>query len=142
MGKLLKLRMGCAQKVPGVGVIGINFGDFAESVDRSLRITVVLVQQSQVVPDVRIFGIGLGCFFKDFFGFFHFAGIYKGNAFVDASHRQLRVQFNCLAKRLQTLFEKLLIHVGRTQVVEACGRAGLIVGGRGGCGFRRGCESA
>ena len=53
---LLELRRRSAQKIPAVGVVGIDLGDVAKRVHRSLRIVGILVQQSQAEPGVGIVG--------------------------------------------------------------------------------------
>jgi hypothetical protein len=54
-----------------------------------------------------------------------------GNAFVEPGNGKFRVGLNRLLKKLQSLFEKLLVHVGAAQVVQTSGL------GRIGLGCRR-----
>ena len=62
---------------------GIDLSDFAECIYSCLRVAAVFVEQAEVVPDVRIFGIGFGRIFENLFGFVDLAGVYQRNAFVN-----------------------------------------------------------
>ena len=119
--KLLGLHVGRTQKIPGIGVIGIDFDDALECFDRSLRVARILGQQSEAVPGVRAFRILLEGIFQRGFCLVNLLQIQIGDALVQACNRELGIGFGCLLELLQSLFEKLLIHVGDADVVEARG---------------------
>src|SRR5437762_11379797 len=62
------LRIGAAQKVPGVGIVGIDLSDAAEGVYRGLRIARVFIKQAEVIPGMRVGGITFDRFFEKFLG--------------------------------------------------------------------------
>src|ERR1035437_10015887 len=55
--KLLELRAGRSQEVPGVGVVRIDFSNATEGIDGQPGARRVLVIEAEAVPGVRVFGI-------------------------------------------------------------------------------------
>ena len=68
---LLGLGVNAAQEVPCIGIVGIDFDDMAKRVRSGLRVAGIFVEQSEVVPRVRIFGIALDPFQQNFFCLIH-----------------------------------------------------------------------
>ena len=68
---LLGLGVNAAQEVPCIGIVGIDFDDVAKRVRSGLRVAGIFIEQSEVVPRVRIFGIALDPFQQNFFCLIH-----------------------------------------------------------------------
>ena len=54
--KLLGLHVGCAEKIPGVGIVGIDLSDMFESVDRGLRVASVFASSPRLYQALGFFG--------------------------------------------------------------------------------------
>ncbi len=94
--KLFGLHVGCAEEIPGVGVVGIEFDDVLERVNRALCIARILREQAEVVPRVRDSGILLQHSLECGFGLVNLLQVQEGDAFIQARNCQLRIQFRGL----------------------------------------------
>ena len=119
--KLLGLRVGRAQKIPGVGIVGVDFDDALECIDRRRRIARVLGQHPEAVPGIRILRILLQRVFQRRLGFVDLLQIQIGNALVQPRDRQFGIGRGGLLKFFQPLLEQLLVHVGDAEIVQARG---------------------
>ncbi len=125
MRKLLGLGIRGTEKIPGVGIAGIDLGDAPECVDGGLRVSSVLGQQAEAVPRVRILRVLLESVIQGDFGLIDLLKIQVGDANVQARDCQCGIGFDRGLERLQALFEKLLVHVGHAEIVEARGFDGI-----------------
>ena len=96
-----------------------------ERIDRGLSVAGVLREQAEVVPGVRILGILLERCFERGFGFVDLLQVQVGDAFIQACDRQFRIKLRRLLEALQSLLEKLLVHIGGAQIVQARGLGGI-----------------
>ena len=127
--KLLGLHVGCAQEIPGIGVVRINFADVLKSVNRCLHVARVLSQHAQSVPGIRIVRVLLEGVFERGFGLVNFLQVQISDALVQPRNRKLRIESRGLLKSFKAFLEKLLIHVRASQIVEACGLGRIRLGG-------------
>ena len=66
--KLPVLRIDGTQKIPSIGVVGIDLGDMAESVNGGRGVRIVFEKQPQVVPGVWILAIRFDGRLQNLFG--------------------------------------------------------------------------
>ena len=83
-GELLNLSVGRTQEIPGVGVVGVDFGYAMEGVDGGACIRRVFVKEAEVVPGVRVFRIVLGGFFQQRFGVVYALEVEQGHSSIDS----------------------------------------------------------
>ena len=142
--KLLGLHGGCPQEIPCVGVVRINLDYVTKRVNRGLSIAGILVEQSEVVPRVRIPGILLERIFERRPGFVNLLQVQEGDAFIQPRDRQFGIKLNRLLECLESLLEKLLVHVGGAEIVHArsLNRIGGLYGALRKLSLRGSCEQA
>ena len=75
LGKLLGLHVGRAEEIPGVGIVGVDFGDVIEGVDRGLGSPVFFASRPRLYQAYGILRILLLGFFQRGFGFVDFLQI-------------------------------------------------------------------
>ena len=85
--KLPRLRVGCPDKIPTVGIVRVHLNHVSKRVDRPLRIVRVLVQQSQVEPGMRILGIPFHRRFEQFLRGIHPREIQQRNPRIQLRNR-------------------------------------------------------
>ena len=90
-----------------------------KSINRGLSISGILREQAEVVPGVWILGILLERVFQRGLGLVDLLQVQKGDAFIQARDRQLGIEFRGLLEGLESLLEKLLVHVGGAEIVQA-----------------------
>ena len=121
--------LACAYAVPRKYQVSASLGSI--SVTRlkasmaASRVSSVLGQQAEAVPRVRILRVLLESVVQGRFGLIDFLKVQVGDANVQARDCQCGVGFDRGLERLQALFEKLLVHVGHAEIVEARGFDGI-----------------
>ena len=70
--RLFGLHIGCAEEIPGVGIVGIDSNYMFEGIDRGLRIPRIFGKQPEVIPRVGNLWILLERIFELGFRFFDF----------------------------------------------------------------------
>ena len=130
--ELLELRINTPEEIPGIGVRIVDFRHAAEFLNRRLRITAVLVEHSERVPDMRVSRIGLGGLLENLPGWVHSCQVQQRDSLVKLGNPQGAIERSSLFKSFQRLFKELLIHVCTAQVVHASrfGSIALCVGSR------------
>ena len=118
---LLALRVGSAQKIPGIGILRIDSGDAHKSVNRALRVVGVLVEQAEIEPGIGVFRPPFNSFFQQLPRRINAREIQLCDALVQFRNFQLRIKSGGILKVLEALLEQLLVHVCRPEIVEARG---------------------
>src|ERR1019366_7491437 len=131
-------------EIPCVSVVRINLDYVMKRNNRGLSIAGILVEQSEVVPRVRVLGILLERIFERRLGFVNLLQVQEGDAFIQPRDRQFGIKLSRLLERLESLLEKLLVHVGGAEIVHArsLNRLGGPYGALRALSLRGGCEQA
>ena len=119
--KLFGLHIGGTQEIPCVGVVRIKLDHVVKGINRGLSVSGVLREQTEVVPRVWIFGVLLDFVFERGPGFVDLLQVQECDAFIQACNRELRIELGRLLEGLESFFEKLLVHVGGAEIVQARG---------------------
>ena len=90
------------------------------------RIVGILVQQAQAEPGVGIVGIVLAGGFEKRLCGIDAGQVQQRDALIQSRDLQFGIEGGSLLKGLETFLEKLLVHVGRAQIVQACRFGGAI----------------
>src|SRR5208282_1643670 len=117
--KLFRLHVGSTQEIPCVRIVGVDLDYVMKGLDRGLGVACIFGQQAEVVPGVRILWILLQRIFQRDFGIVNLLHVEQSDAFIQPRHGQRGIEFGGLLEGLQSLLEKLLVHVGRSEIVQA-----------------------
>jgi hypothetical protein len=142
---LLLLGINQAQEILGVGVVGIERGDFLEIGDGGVGVASGFFHQAEIEPGPGVARVALRGFLQDHAGFVEALHVEEGDAGVEAADIGLGIENAGALEFAQGFFELLAIHQGDAEIVFAdyvsagiCWgflRAGIVVFFRG-CGLR------
>ena len=117
--KLFRLHVSRAQEIPGVRLIRVDLSYVTKGLNRGRSIASIFGQQAEVIPCVGVLRILLERILQHRFGFLDLLHIQQGDAFIEASHREIRIKLRCLLECLESFLEKLLVHVGGAEIIHA-----------------------
>src|SRR5579864_1997563 len=104
----------------------INFGDVAERFNRGLRIGRILFQHAEVVPGMGIVGMLFCRLLEKFSRSIDSPEVQQRDALIHLRDLEFGIERSSLFKRLQRLFEELLVHVGSAEIVKTRRFKGLV----------------
>src|SRR5579872_3072172 len=118
---LLLLGIKIAEEVVGVSVVRRKRCGFVEFGERLLRLSVIAMQQAEVVPHRRIAGTLLRSLLQSLFRLFHLRQIQVRDSQIERDDGILLVGIEAfrLLKLTERLIQLLLVHVGDAKIVGA-----------------------
>ncbi len=119
--KLLGLHVCGAKKIPGVGIVRVDFDDALKCIDRRLRFARILGQHPEAVPGVGILRILFQRIFQCSLSFINLLQVQVRDTHVQPRDRQFGIGLRGLLKLFQSLLEKLLVHVRDAEIIQARG---------------------
>ncbi len=101
----------------GVGVVGIERGDFLEIGDGGVGVASGFFHEAKVEPGPGIARVALRGFLQDFAGFVEALHVEEGDAGVEAADVGLRIENAGALEFAEGFFELLAVHQGDAEII-------------------------